>query len=264
MIKLISIVLYISSLTSNTNGEITSLSGLNNCALYCNNFVEATSEINLLGEYKGKYQQKSIRLFFYEHKSNLISKNIEHFSGSIDYAGKKYELECFNTEERGKFEVRLKRPSNPALLGEFLAWKAHLKVNASGNIELTVISGLSLVEKVKYSLPNQGAKIVLNHISDNRKMLFEETTTFCGEDLDADAWYTVTYFPNGTCTFDGGIQSDEEIEGEYTRFHSDGRYYILNMVIHVVWEDDNQEAIYKLISNGNQYRDGQWILKKQK
>lgn len=222
------------------------------------------AQVYLSGKYQGKYQQQTLTLLFTDcsFRESVFSK-LYIPSGRIQYAGKSYDFKCISTESNWKYEVQIKRPTNPALLGEFLAWKAYLKVKKSGNIELTVFAGLSLVEKLKYSLPNQGAKIVLNHISDKRKTLFEKATTFSSEDLDADAWYTVTYFPNGTCTFDGGVRSDEEIEGEYTRFHSDGRYYILNMAIHVIWEDDNQEAIYNFINNGNQYRDGKWILQKQ-
>lgn len=231
--------------------------------------IEGTIPLNNLeGKYKGLYQQHTIRLEFIKRDSYYyVPPEIENLYGHIEYAGKSYEFEGYKTVERDKYEVRLKRPNNPALLGEYLAWKAYLKVKRSGNIELTVFAGLSLVEKVKYSLPNQGAKIVLDQILDNRKLLFEKTTTFCVEVLNADdfnGWYTVTYYSNGDCRFDTGVHTEDMAEGEYTRFHSDGRYYILNMAIHVIWEFDNQEAIYKLINNGNQYRDGNWILKKQK
>lgn len=73
----------------------------------------------------------------------------------------RYTIRCFRTSNASVYEVRVLRMTNPAILGEYLAWRANIEVVDSETLNLTVIKDLSTVEKVKYTLPNQGSSSVL-------------------------------------------------------------------------------------------------------
>ena len=73
----------------------------------------------------------------------------------------RYTVRCFSTGSASIFEARVLRMTNPAILGEYLAWRANIEVIDSETIKLTVVKDLSAVEKVKYDLPTQGASATL-------------------------------------------------------------------------------------------------------
>lgn len=72
-----------------------------------------------------------------------------------------FTVRCFRTGSASVYEARIFRMSNPAILGEYLAWRANIEVIDSETIKLTVVKDLSAVEKVKYDLPTQGASATL-------------------------------------------------------------------------------------------------------
>lgn len=72
-----------------------------------------------------------------------------------------YTVRCFRTGSASIYEARILRMTNPAILGEYLAWRANIEIIDSETIKLTVVKDLSAVEKVKYDLPTQGASATL-------------------------------------------------------------------------------------------------------
>lgn len=72
-----------------------------------------------------------------------------------------YTVRCFRTGSASIYEARILRMTNPAILGEYLAWRANIEVIDSETIKLTVVKDLSAVEKVKYDLPPQGTSATL-------------------------------------------------------------------------------------------------------
>ena len=77
--------------------------------------------------------------------------------GYIKYAGEKpLQFVSFQTGTASEYLIKIKRPSNPALLGEYLEWKAYLVVNGYNKLQLSVINGLSYIERTKYKMPDEG------------------------------------------------------------------------------------------------------------
>ena len=85
-------------------------------------------------------------------------------SSSSEYAIK-YRKEVFNYVAKktsyGRFEVRVLRPSNTTVLGEYLSWEALVEQVNSETLQLRVVESLSSVEKLKYKLPSKGTVIDL-------------------------------------------------------------------------------------------------------
>lgn len=210
---------------------------------------------SISGTYKGFWQQRTFVIEFVIPISNEYT-NYELPWGRIKFAGKTYEFTCFKTASKNKYEIRLRRPSNPAILGEYLGWRAYIEPNQSSDLKLVVFADLSSIEKLKYTLPEQGAVLELNSTDANNKKYYSQTTTFSGN--TSDSWSTYVFSPDGTCSLYFGVNT-EHIEGEWTRGHVEGRYYIKNMVIFVTWEDEAREE-YRLINNGSMFKDAEMVM----
>lgn len=223
------------------------------------------------GHYKGTCQQRPIVI---EINANNNSAYSTQTYGSLSYGGKVFSLVCIETGTNNQFELRIKRPSNPALLGEYLAWRAKLTVSQDGErLSIDVLSSLSTVEKIKYSLPEQGVSFTL-HRGNNKyevntkasnKKCFSTKTVFYGE--NAQKYMTYVFLPDGTCSSDGGINVDG-IEGEWTRGHADGYYRVEYSeryhatMIYIIWEGDIHEDI-QLMTNDTEMWLGNLICVRQ-
>lgn len=218
---------------------------------------ESDLRTHIIGKYKGNYQHQNIVFDFIKQNSSYpIQTELECPRGSIYYSGKSYDFECFTTESKWKYEVRIKRPNNPAILGEYLEWRAQIEVNHIGNLKLTVYKDLSIIEGLKYTLPKRGAVIMLNSADIGKKTYFARSTTFSGK--TDDFWETTTYYPNGRFTTYAAIL----VEGWWHRVNFDGHYYLQNMTIHIV-EDGVVKYKYKLINNGTKYKTEDLVYERQ-
>lgn len=204
------------------------------CEPYKITFNGTAARLDIRGKYTGVWQQRSVVLEFVNPISNVYS-NANPPLGRLEYAGRTYDFVCNKTVSLNRYEVRLKRPANPVLLGEYLEWRAYLDIGQSGSLKLTVYSDLSSVERLKYTLPGRGAVISLSSVEAGNVKFFPKTTTFCYS--STTVWVTYVFYPDGTCTVDGGV-NEYGIVGEWTRGHGDGRYYIKDMIIYSKWEND--------------------------
>lgn len=109
------------------------------------------------GIYKGSCEGHSLT-FEMHTRPVLKNERLENPYGFITFGADKNRLEfiCFKTNSPSKYEVRIKRPSNPALLGEYLTLRAYIEVQVFYTLKLTVVEGLSKLELAKYKLPSQG------------------------------------------------------------------------------------------------------------
>lgn len=100
--------------------------------------------------------------------NGLVTTKKDIPDGQIKFHGHVFQYICLKTSSRYKYEIRIKRPNNPAFLGEYLTWRAYLEIDEPESLrymydklKLTVVKGLSSVEKVKYRLPDNGISIML-------------------------------------------------------------------------------------------------------
>lgn len=102
----------------------------------------------------------------------------------------------------------------------------------------------------------QGYSKSTNAISNtNSKSYFNKATCFYGE--DASNRLGVTYYPNGTCYLEGYVRYD----GNWIKGTSEGRYYIKNCTLYVIWDDWINES-YKL--EHNEYKNDGVLFKLKK
>lgn len=133
--------------------------GLINTGLYHEFFNETTSCELETGIYKGTCQGSNLTI-------EIQAKDyLGNPYGHIEFAGgKRLEFVCYETGTASKLLIRIKRPSNPALFGEHLEWKAYLLIQGCDKIQLSVFKGLSSIEKTKYKLPDEGVTCILESV----------------------------------------------------------------------------------------------------
>ncbi len=101
------------------------------------------------------------------------------YEGTLEFGLYNYTFRCFRTGGNGSvFDVRILRKANPAILGEYLAWRANIEMIDSETIKLTVVKSLSVIERFKYQLPLQGSSATLRI---NRDGLLLGEQVFIGE-----------------------------------------------------------------------------------
>lgn len=101
-------------------------------------------------------------------------------------------------------------------------------------------------ERLRASLPNT---------SITGKLYFPKESVFYAQSNKAKQ--TVTYYTNGTCYCIGYILS----EGYWVKGTSNGRYYIQNGIIHVIWDSWLNES-YRL--SNNSYKNDDLLFRLQK
>lgn len=119
--------------------------------------------------YKGTCQGNDliIEIQGKDHLGNLY--------GCIEFAsGKRLVFVCCEIGTTSKLLMKVLRPSDPALFGEYLEWKAYLEMNVHGKIQLSVFKGLSFIEKTKYKLPHEGAVCTLEPVGIVQKESVDE------------------------------------------------------------------------------------------
>lgn len=124
--------------------------------LYAKNTEESDPWAYVNGAYRGSYEGHQ---FIFVISTISIFPTVERKEvpdGTIRYRGRAFHFVCFKTDSRDKYEVRIKRPNNPALLGEYLSWRAYVRVKSISELELYVTDDLSTIEKAKYKLPHKG------------------------------------------------------------------------------------------------------------
>lgn len=113
------------------------------------------------GIYVGLCQNCSLT-FEIHTRTPWTKERLDNPYGYIEFGeGKRIKFICYETSCTSKYEVRVKRPSNPALFGEYLSWKAYVEVDSYFELHLSVVEDLSSIEKTKYKLPSKGAKCTL-------------------------------------------------------------------------------------------------------
>ncbi len=113
------------------------------------------------GIYVGVCQNCSLT-FEIHTRTPWTKERLNNPYGYIEFGdGQRLEFICYKTTSASKYEVRIRRPNNPALFGEYLSWKAYVEVDSYFELHLSVVEDLSSIEKTKYKLPSKGAKCTL-------------------------------------------------------------------------------------------------------